>query len=493
MPSSPKLKRRFDRIHPLDQLEVTLVRAATERSTWLTPSALNALRCVLSLARIEVVPTPDGEVSLDGAFDALRERVVESLEPLMLESGGVIEYDEVASTVPFLTDLAERARRDTLVRFAGRLAPEHLDAEMCHKVLVVVAGGGGGSGYVYGGAFKLLHELGATPSMIVGTSIGSLLGLFRARNRDLVLDPLVSLADRISWRSVFMLPAVRNRYGVPATLRLYLRKTIAHLFQHPTEGRTLRLAELPIPFRVVVAGLSGTGLTHDLSYYEHLADEVIGQARPSWSALRRTVGGVAGALTDLVQRPSVLKEIVLGGDDLTGRFDVVDAVGFSTAVPGLIHYDILRDDPHMHGLMEKLFARHGVVRLLDGGLVNNVPSRVAWTHVQRGDLKTRNAFVLAMDCFAPQLARNVLMHPIQRLVRPQVAANAPYAGFTKTFMHVLSPLDVVPDARKVDQALRAGYRELENERALIGEMLRPLRGLDGAWSDAGPPKVVKSA
>jgi hypothetical protein len=162
-------------------------------------------------------------------------------------------------------------------------------------------------------------------------------------------------------------------------------------------------------------------------------------------------------------------------------------------VPGLIHYDILRDDPHMHGLMEKLFARHGVVRLLDGGLVNNVPSRVAWTHVQRGDLKTRNAFVLAMDCFAPQLARNVLMHPIQRLVRPQVAANAPYAGFTKTFMHVLSPLDVVPDARKVDQALRAGYRELENERALIGEMLRPLRGLDGAWSDAGPPKVVKSA
>ena len=276
---------------------------------------------------------------------------------------------------------------------------------------------------------------------------------------------------------VFLLPHVKNRYGVPAALRLYLRKTIAHLFQHPKELRALRMNELEIPFRVVVAGVTGAGLTHDLEFYEHLMDDVVAQERPAWSTIRSTVGKVVGAVGELIARPAVLREIVIGGDELTGQFDVVDAVGFSTAVPGLIHYDILREDPHMHPLMERLFQRHGVVRLIDGGLVNNVPSRVAWQHVQRGDIGTRNAFILAMDCFAPQLTRNVLMHPIQRLVRPQVNNNAPFAGFTKTFVQVPSPLDVVPAFDKVQLAMRNGYRELEHERRFLVDMLTPLSAL----------------
>jgi predicted acylesterase/phospholipase RssA len=128
----------------------------------------------------------------------------------------------------------------------------------------------------------------------------------------------------------------------------------------------------------------------------------------------------------------------------------------------------------MHTLMERLFQRHGVVRLVDGGIVNNVPSRIAWQHVQRGDIGTRNAFILAMDCFAPQLTRNVLMHPVQRLVRPQVNANAVFAGFTKTFAQVLSPLDVVPDFKKIQVAMRNGYRELDHDRRFIAAMMRPV-------------------
>ena len=338
-------------------------------------------------------------------------------------------------------------------------------------------GGGGGSGYVYAGAFMLLEELGLAPRLIVGTSIGSLLGLFRARRTRLDLGPVTELARQLSWRNVFLLPHVKSRYGVPAALRLYLRKTIAHLFQHPTEARTLRMRELEIPLRIVVAGVTGGALSHDLEYYEHLMDDVVGQDHVRWSALRRTVGNVIDALGELVSRPTLLKEIVIGGDELTGQFDVVDAVGFSTAVPGLIHYDILREDAHMHTLMDQLFQRHGVVRLIDGGLVNNVPSRVAWQHVQRGDIRTRNAFILGMDCFAPQLTRNVLMHPIQRLVRPQVNANAAFAGFTKTFAQVLSPLDVVPDFKKVQLAMRNGHRELEHDRRFLRDMLTPLQPL----------------
>jgi predicted acylesterase/phospholipase RssA len=474
MSLTPRQKRRFAVTRPLDQMEVALVRAAGERPNWLTPAALDTVRYALGLARLEVVPTPEGDVAIGDALDEYRTRVIETLEPLVLETAGVIEYDEIVRVVPFLKGWTERARAALLRDAGGRFPVEALEREVREKALVVVAGGGGGSGYVYAGAYMLLEEMGLTPRLMVGTSIGSLLGLFRAKQQRLDLKPITELARQLSWRSVFLLPHVKNRYGVPAALRLYLRKTIAHLFQHPTEPRALRMNELEIPFRVVVAGLTGAGLTHDLEYYEHLMDDVVQSERVSWSALRGTVGKVIDTIGELVGRPTVMKEIVLGGDELTGQFDVVDAVGFSTAVPGLIHYDILRDDRHMHTLMERLFQRHGVVRLVDGGIVNNVPSRIAWQHVQRGDIGTRNAFILAMDCFAPQLTRNVLMHPVQRLVRPQVNANAVFAGFTKTFAQVLSPLDVVPDFKKIQVAMRNGYRELDHDRRFIAAMMRPV-------------------
>lgn len=477
MSLTPRQKRRFTQIRPLDQIEVALVRAAGERQGWLPPGALNTLRYALSLARLDVVPQADGDVAVGESLDEYRTRVVEALEPLVLETSGVIEHHEITRLVPFLRGWAERARAQVLRDFEGRLSVDALEKEVREKTLVVVAGGGGGSGYVYAGAFMLLEDLGLTPRLMVGTSIGSLLGLFRAKKERLDLGPITELARQLSWRSVFLLPAVKNRYGVPAALRLYLRKTIAHLFQHPGEPRALRMNELEIPFRVVVAGLTGAGLNHDMEYYEHLMDDVVQQDRVSWSAIRGTAGKVVEALGELVSASTVMKEIVLGGDELTGQFDVVDAVGFSTAVPGLIHYDILREDQHMHTLMERLFQRHGVMRLVDGGIVNNVPSRIAWQHVQRGDIRTRNTFILAFDCFAPQLTRNVLMHPIQRLVRPQVNANAAYAGFTKTFVQVLSPLDVVPDFKKIQVAMRNGYRELEHERRFLQAMLAPLTAL----------------
>lgn len=477
MSLTPRQKRRFAQIRPLDQMEVAIVRAAGERHGWLSAQALNTLRYALSLARLDVVPQADGDHAVGESLDAFRTRVVETLEPLVLETAGVIEHEELGRVVPFLQGWTERARAAVLREHEGRLSPEALEREVREKSLVVVAGGGGGSGYVYAGAFMLLEDLKLTPRLMVGTSIGSLLGLFRAKKTRLDLGPITELARQLSWRSVFLLPHVRNRYGVPAALRLYLRKTIAHLFEHPTEPRALRMNELEIPFRVVVAGLTGAGLNHDMEYYEHLMDDVVRQDRVSWSAIRGTAGKVIEALGELVSAPTVMKEIVLGGDELTGRFDVVDAVGFSTAVPGLIHYDILREDAHMHTLMERLLQRHGVVRLVDGGIVNNVPSRIAWQHVQRGDIRTRNTFILAFDCFAPQLTRNILMHPIQRLVRPQVNANAAFAGFTKTFVQVLSPLDVVPDFKKIQVAMRNGYRELDHDRGFLQAMLQPLMPL----------------
>lgn len=455
-------------------MEVAVVRGLVERPDRLSPRETAALRYALNLARLESVPVDGGEVALEGALDEFHARVVEVLVPLLLETPGAIDWRTLREALPVLYSITERAREKLLRR---QVVPaEALDGEVCNKALVTVAGGGGGSGYVYMGAFKLIDDMGLIPALMVGTSMGSIISLFRARHRHYDLDQAYDLARGLNFREIFQQPNLSSRYGMPASLRMYLRKGIGQHFLNE-EGRALRMSELGLPMRVVVAGLGTQDLSRDLDYYEHLMDEVVEQQKVSPSVIRRQLRRVFAVISDLVKRPRV-REVVIGGDALTQDFDVIDAVGFSSAVPALIHYDIWRDDPHMHGLVQQVMDLYGINRLVDGGVVNNVPSRVAWESVQRGDLGTRNAFILAMDCFAPQLTRNLMVHPLQRLLRAQVSSNARYAGFTKSFRHVLSPLELIPDERKLGLALRNGYREMARERRFIREMMRPIAGLD---------------
>ena len=459
-------------------MEVAIVRSVAERRADVPRRLVATLRYALSFARIENLPTPDGVVALDGALDAYHAQVVEMLEPELGHHTGIVDWQSLAGVAPAICELTEQTRAQILLRFANRIDDVALEREIRHKALVVVAGGGGGSGYVYVGGFKLLDDLGYVPSLIVGTSIGSVIGIFRARRRDLDFHEVMGIAGSMTWGDVFQRPVMRRNYGLPASLRLYLRSSIAQHFRHAEEDRVLWIREMEIPLRVIVAGISPGRLAHDMDHYEHLMDDVVGRAqaagRVPLGAIRRQVKRLTQVFGELVGPQGRLKQIVLGADELTSRFDVVDAAGFSSSVPGLIHYDIVRDDPHMHALMKRLFRKCGITGLVDGGVVSNVPSRIAWEQVQKGVIGTRNAFVLAMDCFAPQMTRNVVALPIQRLVRPQVSANAPYAGLTKRFRHVLSPLDLVPEPRKLDLAVRNGYQELAHERRFIVEMMRPI-------------------
>ncbi|MFN3199315.1 MAG: patatin-like phospholipase family protein [Bradymonadia bacterium] len=470
------LDKRFERINPLEHMEVAVVRGLVERPDRLAPREAAALRYALNLARVECVPEEGRTVDLEGALDEFHARVVEVLEPLLLETPGAIDWRTLREALPVLHTITDRTRK-RIVDQQQRVSAAALDHEVCRKALITVAGGGGGSGYVYMGAFKLIDDMGLVPKLLVGTSMGSIISLFRARHRRFDLDEAYELARGLKFREVFMQPTAASRYGVPASLRLYLRKGIGRHFMHESGERALWMEELGIPMRVVAAGIGKGDLSRDLDYYEHLMDEVVEQQKVSPSVIRRQLRRVFAVIAELVKRPR-LREVVIGGDEMTRRFDVVDAVGFSSAVPALIHYDIWRQDDHMHTLMSQLLEQNGINRLVDGGVVNNVPSRVAWESVQRGDVGTQNAFILAMDCFAPQLTRNLMAHPLQRLIRPQVSSNARYAGFTKNFRHVLSPLELVPEERKLSLALRNGYRELARERRFIREMMKPITGLD---------------
>jgi hypothetical protein len=155
---------------------------------------------------------------------------------------------------------------------------------------------------------------------------------------------------------------------------------------------------------------------------------------------------------------------------------VLDAVGFSSSVPGIIHYDILRDDPRMVGLVQQLIAREGVSRLVDGGLIDNLPAKEAWRAIQDGAAPgERDPFVLSLDAFAPQLTtRHLLFLPLMRIAAENSRAGREQSHLVVTFKNVLSPLSVVPTPTEFLRAVENGRREMEPHIPLIRKMIGPI-------------------
>ena len=127
-------------------------------------------------------------------------------------------------------------------------------------------------------------------------------------------------------------------------------------------------------------------------------------------------------IRDFILHPEALQEIVFGEDEITMNADVIDAAGFSSAIPGLIHYDVLREDPRMHSLLDELYAEYGITRLGEGGLVNNLPAAPMYRSIMNGRIKRRNPVILSLDCFSPQM-RSMAWYPIQKWVELNVKSN----------------------------------------------------------------------
>ena len=293
--------------------------------------------------------------------------------------------------------------------------------------------------------------------------------------RDRIYDaaPLVSAARSLTWTGVFRVLQTDHRYGIPATLRLYLRSALGHLF---VDGdRPLTLEDMEIPLYIVSAGITVDALKHDLEYYENLLS---GDVRFGVRATIRTAVKTAQMLREFLARREDLVEVVIGRTPGTEAFDVLDAAGFSAAIPGIIHYDVLRDDPRMLRILDTLYASHGITRLGEGGLVANVPARIAWESAMAGLVGGhRNAFVLALDCFAPN-ARRVAWYPMQQAVRTDNAqADRAFADLYVAFDRTLSPMNLVPAVRDAFTAMSWGREELEPHMPFISEMMKPVEVL----------------
>ncbi|MBZ0253287.1 MAG: patatin-like phospholipase family protein, partial [Candidatus Methylomirabilis sp.] len=283
------LKTYYRSVRPIEEMEWALVRDWTDRPRAVSRLTEHVMRYALGLARLRTLAGADGvEQSVEGLTQPFRRRLVEAFRPMILDNLGTVEHGWLESERDGLAREIDRLRATILEKFADRFSEEALEREITRKKLVVVAGGGGGCGYVYLGAFKLLEDHGLRPSYVVGTSMGAVLGLFRAREENFEYRRAVDTARRVQFRQVFEYFRTESRYGLPAALHLYLHRAIGDEFRDP-DGRPLTLEDLPIPFEAVVTGVRREAVKRDLRDYENLieVDERGGPLR-----VKRLRGGI---------------------------------------------------------------------------------------------------------------------------------------------------------------------------------------------------------
>ncbi|MBI3185750.1 MAG: patatin-like phospholipase family protein [Myxococcales bacterium] len=453
-------------------MEISLVREAVRQPNLVDPTEEAIVRTAISLARLYKVRHQGRDVGVGAFLSPFREEVTRKLKPVLLDRPP--KREALLPLVRALSERTARTRDELQKRFEHRLPKEAIDREIRNKALVMVSGGGGGTGYVYVGVMALLDEFGLKPALLVGTSIGAILSLFRSRMPRFDHTEMANIVRGLSWRKLFRIISTENRYGLPAALRLFLRAGIGRYFAPPTgaEGAAVKLKELPVPTIVTVSGIRRGMLPHPVEFYERLLN-LSPRTLLEPAAVTRRVTAAFGALAEFFTHPEMMVKLHLGADEQTREFDALDAVGFSSALPGVIHYDVLRDDARMRGLLDELFEQRSVFRLVDGGLVDNLPAKAAWRAVHKGLIGTRNAFILALNGFAQKLVTPLWL-PLQRLAELNVAPNRPYAHLVKDFRRTLSPLELVPSVETLSRAVELGREQLTPDLPFLTRMLAPL-------------------
>ena len=472
------LAERFAEVRPLLDMEVQLARAALAARGRLHEQDEAALRYALALARSWHVRAPDGrDVAVSALLRPLRERLVRILWPLLdPQRTQLAAPHELLPAARAAAAAARAAQSEVIDRVGHRLPREALEREVRDRHLVLVCGGGGGTGYVHLAAFALLETAGLQPALIAGSSMGAILGLFRAREKRFDLARIPDILQDLTYRKIFRIIPQASVYGLPGPLRLHLRAAIGHWFRH-ADGSPMRISDLAIPLLVTVTGIRRGKLPRPLEEYEQLL--AVPDEDPSrWGvrALHRNVQRLTVAIQELAQIPRLTQKLVFGASEETRQADAIDAVGFSASVPGVIHYDVARDDPRMKQLLDTLLKRHNLLRLCDGGVVDNVPVRTAWQHVQRAGLPgtgSRNTVMLALDSFAPRLL-TPLWYPLQSVAAPAVARNRPYAHLYKAFRRTLSPLALLPSQRSLQGIVARAKEELLVEVPILQRLCAPI-------------------
>jgi hypothetical protein len=204
----------------------------------------------------------------------------------------------------------------------------------------------------------------------------------------------------VSYRAILGPERMRRRHGLTGMFSVRFDQFAPAMFTRE-DGHQMRMPDLAIPFEAVVAGVRRQSFAALPSRFRH--QELAALRLRSIPHLPIGVGPQVAArmwqVAALIDS-RIVKPIIIGGDDLTRDFDVVDAASFSSAIPGVLHHET--NDPRMHPFLDALCDDKDVGALVDGGAASNVPVELAWKRSRDGKLGTRNACYLAFDCFHPQ-------------------------------------------------------------------------------------------
>ncbi len=467
----PELAERFRQLKPFDDAEVTLVQALVNKPGRLDRRQEVTVRLALNLSRLWVLPGRSGDVVVGPRLASFRERVRRLAHSMRQDRH--LDPQRLGADAEQLRPLLLKAQDKLLSDHVGAFDREDLDRELRSKALVLALGGGGGCGFNHLGTFSVLESLSLRPRLIAGTSIGAILGMFRARDQEFRNEMIRDVSQSLSFKKMFRVLDSETRYAMPGALRLHLRTALSSFFVGDG-GSTMSLRELAVPFLVQVTGVRRDAAKGAARYEEMFRREIRRGAIGRLLHVRDMVGHGVKLITEMASTPGALKDIILGSEASTDGFDVIDAAGFSAALPALIQYDITRNDPRMRALVETVLRRRGVDFLADGGLIANVPVRAAWEYVQAGRIGTRNASVVGLDCFAPSLGRHMLFLPLQRIAAENVARNRPFAQLMFTYRRTLSPMTLVPTPRVMEAAIRNGRREFVKVGPFLKKLLEPL-------------------
>ena len=457
----------LDEFRPFRRGELALTRKLLEDPLFLAPRSTDLLRYALRLAQLSTIG--ERRDSLVYPIGSFRLRLLQLLAPVLPTDTARMDAAELHELIPRVVRLVDDARRVVVER--GLAAEKDLDLEIAHKKLVLVMGGAAGSGYAFLGALERLHQLGLRPDYLVGCSIGSILGVVRARTREFDLEEVYDELRRVRNVGVFRVPNPSSRYGLPAALRLDLRRALGPLFE-ASDGEQLRLDELAIPTDVLATGLGPGALLGPPEEFAHLVD-----VRDADSLTRLRPGAAArvvGRLVALAMSRRVLVPLFFGSAPETRELAALDAAGFSAAIPGLLHYDLPPDDKRGAAVLDREFQRHSLLGLVDGGLTSAIPAGYAWEQVETGRLGSRHAVILALDTITRAGGANALAAPLLRTITASVQRDRAFWDLHAVFRRAPPLFELFPRESRLRRACEQGEVEFEPTARLLQGLVAPL-------------------
>ncbi len=441
------------------------------QSTAQLRAAYSEWRCALRLAQLTRVKNNNGDsVHIESALMLLRER----LKPLLMEMRQ--EDFSVSATLKLIKKIkavCQDEYADLRSFFETRIDRESLIYAIRRRPFALVLGGGGGTGYGFLGVLRQLEKVGVRPHMLAGTSMGAILGAFRSLHRGFHLSAIFRYLDDLHWKQLFKSGGPGGSLCLPALMELRLHEALRNRFM--VHGADRRLRDVHIPIRLCVAGLPAE---NDASVQKELMDSLSmrsgGLASMSsilnpirWRRTFRALTGVLNGWTQVDWKP-----LYIGADHESKDFLLLDALAYSASVPGVFHYNI--DRPLMMQAWEQWCEAHGVRRLVDGGIADNLPAQAIVDADAEGVMPGHDPFILSVDTFSTEAKMNWFFSPIQAIAETKTERGRELSHEVLRLKKVLSPLSVVPNAKDLLAAVRDAEEESRSVAEKIANILEPI-------------------